>query len=246
MRCSLAPSALIVTLATAACDTPMPPPVAAHLSSLDADDLAVMKGFVDYVVWSLGVDEIRNSQLTGVPVAGTAPRIFVVDTTIPVCATDAVRFGRPPGGCLNADWMRYVTRMMPPGTARLGTLAFEARNRHRLSFQGRLGADVTYISATLTDSLAAHLMQGEPPVRAIITLSAPAYFAPRSAVVAYSRYAGETAAARLERWPDGHWSVVAMTDWSPSSTEPKKRGRSEDRPLVGPAEAGRYDGPRVS
>jgi hypothetical protein len=201
---------LAVSLATSACDQPVPPPVAVRAPSLRSDDLAVMKGFVDYAVWSFGVDEIRNSQLTGAPVAGAPPRILVVDTTIPVCARDAVPFGKPPGGCLDADWMRYVTRMMPPGTARQGALAFEARNRNRLPFQGRLGTGVTYISATLTDSLPAHLLRAEPSVRAVITLSAPAYFAPRSAVVAYSRGSSEMAAARLERWPDGHWSVVAI------------------------------------
>jgi hypothetical protein len=200
----------LLALSTGGCETPSPPPVAVHARSLDDDDLAVMKGLVDYVVWSFGVDEVRNSQLTGAPVAGIPPRILVVDTTTPVCPPSAAAYGKPPGGCLDVDWMRYVTRMMPPGTGRLGTIGFEARNRNRRSFQGRLGADVTYISATLTDLLPAHLLQEERPLRVVMTLSAPAFFAPRSAVIAYSRSPSEMAAARLERWADGHWSVVAI------------------------------------
>ena len=185
-------AALLVVLAAAvACRESGPPPVVSPPPRLDASDLAVMKALID------------------TPSAGRAPR--------PDRGYDPRRvrprprvFGTPPGGCLGPEWVARVTRVLPPGTARTGTVAFEDRNRRRLPIQGSLGAGVTPISATLIDGLAASvLLREHPPGSAVVAFSAPTYPAPRTAVVAYSARDGEASAARLEQTGDRRWSVVA-------------------------------------
>ncbi len=58
-------------------------------------------------------------------------------------------------------------------------------------------------------SLPSVLLREHPPGSAVVTFSAPAYPAPRTAAVAYSAREGEAGAARLEQTSDGRWSVVA-------------------------------------
>ena len=208
MRVGPGLAALFVALAAAAaCREPVPPPVAAPPPRLDAGDLAVMKALIDSVRRGATPPENAVPATSGL---ASEPHVLIVDTTLAVCDRDPRVFGTPPGGCLGPEWVAQVTRVLPQGSARTGTMAFENRNRRRLPIQGSLGAGVTPISATLIDGLAeSALLREHPPGSAVVTISVPAYPAPRTAAVAYSARQGEAGAARLEQTADGRWSVVA-------------------------------------
>jgi len=197
----LAVGALALALAVAACDQPVPPLVALREPSLDARDLGVIAALLDARFRSGQTDTKR-------------PRLLLIDTTVAVCAADPVVFSPPPGGCLDRQWIRLVSEALPPTSRRTATLAFEARNARRLPIPGPPGAEVTFISATLADSLSAPvLLADHPPGSQVVTFSAPVYPSSRVAALAYRAVDAHRAvaegAARLELRMNGRWSVVA-------------------------------------
>jgi hypothetical protein len=184
--------ALTLTLALAAtsCSDPVPPPVSVRQPSLDADDLAVMKGVLD---------DMRE-RLEGAS-------FLVVDTTIAVCAGPIEVVAPPPGGCLAAAAVDSVSKVLPLRSRVTSMFDFQARNAIRLAIAGELGADVTYVSATLIDFVS--LDHRPPPHQgAIVTFSAPSYPAPRTAVISYRVKDAEDVALRLEQQSDGRWVVA--------------------------------------
>lgn len=187
---------LALVMTAGACEPPAPPPVSQRQPSLEAGDLAVIKGLLD--------DHVR-------PRAGAAPdqlRVLVVDTTLADCERDVTAFGSPPGGCLAPMWLDRVRQVLPPATAREAMLDFEARNRRRLPIGGSMGDGVSSISATATDFVSESDLLGQRP-GVVVSVSAPSYPAPHMAVIAYAVQRGEQAAARLEQQQDGLWRVVA-------------------------------------
>lgn len=190
---------LVLALGASACDSPVPP-VAQHQPSLDADDLAVMRGLLD--------DHVRPRAAKGL----IESRFLVVDTTMAVCPRDTTVFGAPPGGCLAPDWLEFVAGVLPPDRRRTAALDFQLRNARRLPIRGALGGDVSYISATLTDFISARQFRRQH-AGAVVTFSMPSYPAPNVAVIAYRVRQDELAAARLERQRDGRWKMAA-SGWS--------------------------------
>jgi len=185
---------LVLALVVPACDPAVPPPVAQRQPSLDAEDVAVMNGVLDRL-------RARAAR------ALIESRFLVVDTTLAVCDRDVMAFGPPPGGCLAPRWLEFVSRVLPPTNAREAMLDFQARNVKRLPIGGPLGADVTYIPATVTDFVSERDLLRQRP-GAVVTFSAPAYPASRVAVIAYAVRHGELGAARLQQRAGGGWSVA--------------------------------------
>lgn len=183
---------LAVALSCAACDT-APPSVAPPRSrSIDADDIAVMRGVLDSL---------------------HRPHLLVVDTTLAHCPVHPPRTNLTPrADCLSPEWLGYVSRLFPSETSLTGLLAFDERNRDRLPVTGLLGSDTTFISATVIDFLSrADLVARYPPGSAVVTFSAPLYPAPGVAVIAYGLHQTRdvVAGARLERHTDSRWRVTA-------------------------------------
>jgi len=194
MRPGLRICALALSFACGACDQPRPPAVAAREPSLDADDLAVMRGLLE--------DGVRPRLL---PVA----RVLVVETTLATCAATPTLLGAAPGACLDPRWVELVSRMLPADRIRTATLDFQARNARRRPIGPVLGAAATYISASVTDFVPLpKLLRQYPPGSVVLALSTPSYPAPRLAVIAYSS-GGIVGAASLERRSDGRWTVAA-------------------------------------
>jgi hypothetical protein len=189
-------SVLLLALAAAACDPPVPPPVAAREPSIDADDLSVIRGLID--------DQRRRAP---------RPQFLVVDTTLAKCDDRLVlTFGPPPGGCFNHFAIESVSRLLPQASVRTGTLDFEARNAMRLPITGSLGSDVSYVSSTLVDfTPSADLLLRHPPGSAVVAFSRPSYPAPHVAVIAYSPFGHVVGAARLTQRSDGRWTVDVAT-----------------------------------
>jgi hypothetical protein len=190
-----------LALSTAGCETPAPPPLAVHAPSLDAGDLAVMKGLLD--------DQRKRA-------APARPRFVVVDTTLAKCSNRLIAtFEPPPGGCVNHSAIEELSRLLPQASVRTATLDFEARNARRLPIAGSLGPDVSYVSWTLADfSARANLLRGYPAGSALVAFSRPSYPAPHVAVIAYSPYGYVVGAARLAQQSDGRWEVdVATLPW---------------------------------
>ena len=181
MRCGVARCALIVTLASAACDTPTPPAVAVRQPSLDADDLAVIRGLLD---------SFREDQ--------GGRRFLVVDTTVAVCGRPIAVVAPPPGGCLAPPVLDHVSKVLPSRSRVTALLDFQARNARRLPITGDLGADVDYVSATFLDFA----------IGSVVTFSAPSYPAPGAAVLTYRVRNDHHGAVRLERQADGRWVVA--------------------------------------
>ena len=182
MRRGVARSALIVTLATAACGTPAPPPVAVRQPSLDADDLAVIRGLLD---------NFRERHRDG-------RRFLVVDSTVAVCERRIAVVAPPPGGCLAPPVLDDVSKVLPSRSRVTALIDFQARNARRLPISGDLGADVHYVSATFLD-----FANGS-----VVTFSAPSYPAPGAAVLTYRVKDDRHGAVRLERQADGRWVVA--------------------------------------
>jgi hypothetical protein len=192
MRCGLARCALVVTVATAACGTPTPPPVAVRQPSLDADDVAVIRGVLD---------SMRRQRERG-------GHFLVVDTTVAVCESPIAVVAPPPGGCLAPPVLDDVSKVLPLHSRVTALLGFQARNAKRLPVTGGLGADVDYVSATFIDFAVGKLGRDLPRGSAIVTFSAPSYPAPGVAVVAYRVKESESGAVRLQQQPDGRWAVA--------------------------------------
>ena len=193
MRSGLRICALALSLASGACGKPLPPAVAVKAPSLDADDLAVMRGLLE--------DGLRPRLL---PVA----HVLVVETTLATCAVTPALLGAAPGACLDPPWVELVSRMLPADRVRTATLDFQARNARR-PIEPVLGAAATSISTTVTDFVPlTELLRQHPPGSVVLTLSTPSYPAPRLAVIAYAS-GGIVGAARLARRSDGLWTVAA-------------------------------------
>ena len=181
--------------ACAACDSP-PPVTPPKSASLDAEDLAVMRGVLN---------SLRR------------PAFLVVDTTLTPCPVHPPRTdGTPTAECLSPGWLGFVSRLLPSGTSRTGLLAFDDRNRDRLPVPGALGSDVKFISATAIDFLSStELLASSPAGSAIVTFSAPFYTTPGVAVIAYGLHQEPdvVSAARLERRND-RWVVASSSQYA--------------------------------
>ena len=188
---------LALALTAAACDRPAPPAVSVRQPSLDADDLAVMRALFD--------DLLRPRRPEGVRAQA---RFLVVDTTMAMCRRDPAMLGPQPGRCLDPGWVALVSEAAPAGMARTVAMRFPAWTATRLSISAPLGDDVTFVSATVIDSVVpSEMLRPYPPGSEIVTLSAPGYPAPRMAVVAFAAGTG-FGAARVERQTDGRWRVA--------------------------------------
>jgi len=183
---------LACALAGIACDQPVPPPVAVREPSVDAGDLAVIRGLLD--------DQRRR-------VAPARPHFLVVDTTLATCFDVA-----QPGGCLNDSAIEEVSMLLPQASVRTGTLDFASRNVMPLPIAGPLGTDVSYVSWTLIDFTSrADLLRKQPAGSAIVAFTRPSYPAPGIAVIAYSAFQYVVDAARLVQRSDGRWEVDVTT-----------------------------------
>ena len=135
--------ALAVSLASGACDKPLPPPVAVREPSLDADDLAVVKALFD---------DLRRDRNSGAAEAQPLARAFSSWIRRWRCARAIPRFSAPqPGRCLESSRDQAPVRGRARGPFATATLDFPAWNATRCR-TGPLGDDVTYSLATLLDS----------------------------------------------------------------------------------------------
>lgn len=182
---------LALALAPIACDQPVPPPVAVREPSIEADDIAVMKGVLD---------DVRGRRAGG--------SFLVVDSTLPICAKPIEIAVAQLGGCLEPAVLDSVLKVLPSASRVTAALDFQARNARRLPIRGALGDDVTYISATLTDFVSVKDLIRQHPGGAVVTFSAPSYPAPRVAVMFYHVKDREHAAVRLEQQLDARWVVA--------------------------------------
>jgi hypothetical protein len=177
-----------LALSVAGCRQPVPPPVSARDPALDADDLAVMKGLLD---------DLRQHR--------PSVSFLVVDTTIAICGRAIDVVAPPPGGCLAQPAIDAVQMVLPADRRVTATHDFQARNARRLPIAETLAPGVAYVSATVMDFVSVNGEQER--ARAIVTVSAPSYPAPRVAVLAYRVKDAESGAVRLERQSDGRWLV---------------------------------------
>jgi hypothetical protein len=185
---------LALALTAAACDPFVPPPVARRQAALEAEDFAVVKALFD--------DVLRPGRVP-------AARLLVVDRTMAMCRRDPDSFGSHVGRCVREDQIALASRVLPAPTARALALNFPGWNAAPLSIAASLGDDVVYISPTLVDTLApGELLRPYPAGSDVVMLTAPAYPAPRMAVIIFLD-AGGLGAARLERQPDARWRVAA-------------------------------------
>ena len=197
MRCGLARCALVVTLATAACDTPIPPPVAVRQPSLEAEDLAVVKALFD--------DYFRPRV--------SATRFLVVGATMAMCRRDPAELGPSPGRCLNPFHVNRLAQVVSPAMFPTVRQRFPLWNALPLSIAGALGDDITVVSPTLLDMVAPSELLRSHPGSDILWLTAPGYPAPGIAVITFDDLRG-SGAARIERGEGGRWRVAASA-WHP-------------------------------
>ena len=194
-------AALVLALAAIACGPSEPPAVAVRASTLETEDLAVIKALFD--------DYLRPEGLKALRKIGAAPHFLVVDRTMAMCRRNPGVLGPQPGRCLTPDHANILSEVVSADAFPMVKLRFPSWNAAPMSIAGQLGADVTLVSPTFLDMTSLSELVRRDAGSTFVMLSAPGYPAPRVAVITVGGLSGPGAAARLERQTNGRWRVVA-------------------------------------